>query len=153
MRRKRRCKLPGIFLGRQANSKKPSAMPGSRSACYGSKPYFAVAAWRTPGFTSRMRVTMTRSGGFAGIRSSTTIDSARLSPEKASELVALVHAAKVFELPAETPSTDKQRDRFQYEIVVEENGRTQSARFGEQAGSAELQSLLRWLGEAARNQR
>ncbi|MGE5072070.1 MAG: protealysin inhibitor emfourin, partial [Anaerolineae bacterium] len=48
-----------------------------------------------------MHIDFTRTGGFAGIRLSTSVDTSELPPEQAHELDHLVEDAAFFELPKE----------------------------------------------------
>ncbi len=90
-----------------------------------------------------MRVTLVRSGGFAGLRRTTAIDGAALGPADADALRALVDGARFFALPAAMPAP--QPDRFQYRLTVEEGGRSHTVVVDEAALGAELGALVRWL--------
>jgi hypothetical protein len=96
-----------------------------------------------------MHISLERSGGFAGIPLSVTVDTDTLTPEDAAQLQQLVEAAHFFELPKVFPATP-QPDRFQYQIFVEEPGRSRSVSVGETAVPPTLRPLINWLMEAAR---
>jgi hypothetical protein len=96
-----------------------------------------------------MHISLERSGGFAGIPLSVTVDTDTLTPEDAVQLQQLVEAAHFFELPKVFPATP-QPDRFQYQISVEESGRSRSVSVGETAVPPSLRPLINWLMEAAR---
>lgn len=95
-----------------------------------------------------MHVTLERSGGFAGITLNKTLDAGSLSADESSRLETLLEAARFFELPAFIPSKP-QPDRFQYRIVIEQDGKTHSVTLSEQALSRELKTLVEWLMKSA----
>ncbi|WP_199290366.1 protealysin inhibitor emfourin [Leptolyngbya sp. FACHB-36] len=98
---------------------------------------------------SRMQVSFERSGGFAGMLMTTTVDTASLPSEQSAQLRRLVDAADFFRLPATIPS-GAQPDRFQYQITVEEDGRRHSVTVGEAAMPGTMRPLVEWLMEAVR---
>lgn len=96
-----------------------------------------------------MRVSFERTGGFAGIPMTTTVDAATLPPAEASQLRTLVEAANFFALPPQLPSA-AQPDRFQYQITVEEGDRQHTVTFGEAAMPGTLRPLVERLMEQTR---
>ena len=97
-----------------------------------------------------MRISFERTGGFAGMRLTTTVDTATLPPEEANQLRQLVEAADFFHLPATITSPSPQPDRFQYRLTVEENGQQHTVRVSEAAAPDALRPLIEWLMDAAR---
>lgn len=95
-----------------------------------------------------MRVTLERSGGFAGITLNKTLDAGSLSADESHHLQALLAAARFFELPELIPS-EPQPDRFQYRIVIEQDGKAHGVTLSEQALSRELKTLVEWLMKSA----
>jgi hypothetical protein len=91
-----------------------------------------------------MQVKVERTGGFTGIPLTKTIDSATLSQQEATRLHQLMAAADFFKLPSTIPFTP-QPDRFQYQIIVEQEGKQHSVTVGETAVPAKLKPLLNWL--------
>ncbi|HEY6873219.1 MAG TPA: protealysin inhibitor emfourin [Geobacteraceae bacterium] len=100
-----------------------------------------------------MKITFEQSGGFAGLRFSTAIDTDVLTPEKAQDLIRLVEAADFFNLPARIVSIRPQPDRFQYKLTVREKGRQHTVAVSEEAMPVSLGPLVKWLAEAARQGR
>lgn len=100
-----------------------------------------------------MQVQWERTGGFAGMRMTATVDSESLSEEEARELRALVGQARFFELPEEIGGPAEGADRFIYILTVEMEGRRHSVRTSEATAPPELRSLIRWLTNAARKGR
>lgn len=101
-----------------------------------------------------LRVQWERTGGFAGMRMATTMDTRSLPDEKADELRALVEAAGFFELPETIDGPDTGgADRFRYTISVETDGQRHTVHTGEAAAPPALRSLIQWLTNDARKGR
>ncbi len=98
---------------------------------------------------SSMRVTFERSGGFAGLIVTTSVDTATLPATETEHLQQLVQSANFFGLPAEIPAA-AQPDRFQYEITVEDGNQHHTVRVGEASVPESLRPLLNWCMEKAR---
>ncbi len=65
-----------------------------------------------------MQITFERSGGFAGLITTTTVDTATLPASEANQLRLLVEAANFFQLPS-TIAPGSQPDRFQYQLTIQ----------------------------------
>ncbi len=93
-----------------------------------------------------MRISLERTGGFAGISKKTTVDTANLPAEEAKQLPLLLAAANFYNLPANITVPGNQPDRFQYTLTVEEdNGRQHAVRVNEAALPGTLRSLIEWV--------
>jgi hypothetical protein len=73
-----------------------------------------------------MKIYFERSGGFAGMLSSTTVDTQNLSSKEASEIKKLVEKAHFFELPSKlsqssSKTTKGAADYFVYKIIIQNN--------------------------------
>ena len=67
----------------------------------------------------QIKITVQRSGGFAGVRlPPTVVDSATLPPDQAEALNRAVDQVNFFALPAQAPSPPRGADRFQYRVTV-----------------------------------
>jgi len=97
-----------------------------------------------------LKINFEQSGGFAGLRFSKVIDSEELAPDKAQQLIQLVEAADFFNLPARIASPRPQPDRFQYKLIVMDQGKQHTVTVSEEAISVNLDPLVKWLAEAAR---
>jgi hypothetical protein len=89
-----------------------------------------------------MRVSVTRSGGFAGARQQAVADTAALSPRQAASLRKLVDEAALDRLPppVRTP------DAFLYEIVIDgDRGGTKRYRADDGSLSDEVRALIEWV--------
>lgn len=97
-----------------------------------------------------MRVTIQRTGGFTGIPMTKSIDSVAMSSDEANLLSQMVDAADFFQLPSVIPFTP-QPDRFQYQVIIEQEGKKHRVTCSETAIPPKLKSLLTWLMESARH--
>lgn len=97
-----------------------------------------------------IRVRFERTGGFAGLRTSATIDSDSLTPEDERDLDRMIEAAGFFELPGEITPPAHVRDQFVYRITVEKEGRRHTVVVDEAAAPATLRPLIGSLTSAAR---
>jgi hypothetical protein len=72
-----------------------------------------------------MKIYFERSGGFAGVLSSTTVDTQKLSSKEASEIKNLVEKVQFFELPPRlsqlSKTTKDAADYFVYKITIQNN--------------------------------
>ena len=99
-----------------------------------------------------MRIRYERSGGLANVPLEFELDSKQVSGNKARDLKQLIEKARVFDQPAKPPVARSVPDQHQYELTVEEGGRTHTIRTSDIAASPELLDLLDWLnGEAVAN--
>jgi hypothetical protein len=93
-----------------------------------------------------MKIHLERSGGFAGMTSSTTVDSKALAPNDANELQKLIHRPNLFERsasPAQQPKSNQSNsqypslstktktkkgaaDYFTYKITIQNGNKEQS---------------------------
>ncbi|ABA22557.1 conserved hypothetical protein [Trichormus variabilis ATCC 29413] len=106
-----------------------------------------------------MRVLLERTGGFTGISKKINIDTSQLPPQQAEELSRLVTAAGLFQLPTlqgdGVPPTvnyglnPTAGDRFQYQITLEDNGKTHTIIVNEAVLPHSLKMLIEWLNQAA----
>lgn len=99
-----------------------------------------------------MRVSIVRQGGFAGLTTATTLDSAALAADGEAELRRLVEGAGVFELP-EGRAAARQPDRFGYALTVEDGERRRTVRLAEEELPPAVRSLISWVERAPGRQR
>ena len=97
-----------------------------------------------------MKISLERSGGFAGIRRTHNVSTAEMPKDEAEQLTNLVHQSGFYELPSEIRSTGPGADQFQYQITVDSEQGTHSVQVDEGAISPQLQPLLDWLKNSAR---
>jgi hypothetical protein len=97
-----------------------------------------------------VKVSFERTGGFAGLRLRTTIDTNTLPPEQAAELQKLVDAAGFFTLPKKLTAKTPGGDRFQYTITVETQTQHHTVTIEEGAAPSSVRPLLNWLTTTAK---
>ncbi len=98
-----------------------------------------------------MKIQFERTGGFAGMRVETTIDTQSLPSQEASELQEMVDAAGFFDLPATIAAPTPGADQFQYKVTIEAGGRQHTIETGDAALPDALWPLLRRLTALARS--
>ncbi|ARV58619.1 hypothetical protein BZZ01_08195 [Nostocales cyanobacterium HT-58-2] len=92
-----------------------------------------------------MQVSLKRTGGFAGISRTKTVDTENIPKNEADQLRQLVEAADFFNLPENITAQTNQPDRFQYILSVEDEGKTHTVTVGETAMPGTLRPLIEWL--------
>lgn len=95
------------------------------------------------------RVRFERSGGVAGMRTVSTIDSESLPAEERKRLRSLIDRAGFFGLP-EGIISPPLPDQFRYTITVEIDGKTRTVRTTDTDAPEQLKPLIEWLNETAR---
>jgi hypothetical protein len=94
-----------------------------------------------------------RTGGFAGIRLATSVDTADLPADEARALEEKIQAARFFEQPGQIRSAGNQPDQFLYKITVEQGGKSHTVEVGESSMPEALRPLVEHLGNLARTRR
>jgi hypothetical protein len=99
-----------------------------------------------------MRVTFSRSGGFAGIRPpAVTLDTAALPRSAASRIEELTASADFFNLPQTLAAPNRQPDRMQFTVcIVRDDGREHTVTCDEEAAPGPFLELVRAVQKAAR---
>ena len=92
-----------------------------------------------------MRISIERSGGFAGMTMRTAIDEKDLEPDEAQKLRRLVEKANFFNLSKKIMARSPRPDRFQYELSLKESGRQHTVTMSEEAMPENLKPLVKWL--------
>jgi hypothetical protein len=92
-----------------------------------------------------MKVSIVRGGGFGGLVTVTTADTAALAPEDASTLRAKVEQAGLFDLPEHLSGPPRQPHPFAYALTVEDQGRSHTVRVSEEYVPEALGSLITWV--------
>jgi hypothetical protein len=100
-----------------------------------------------------MRIFFERSGGFAGLRLSTSVDTRSLDPAEAERLELEIEQADFFHLPARIHSASGGADRFEYHIAVEQGIRNHTVEFGETTLPGALRPLVEHLEQLVRTKR
>lgn len=96
-----------------------------------------------------MVIRFERSGGFAGIRLTATVDTEALPAKAADRVQKLIAEAGFYQLPANVGTSAGAADRFEYTVMVEAAGKQHVVTICEAAAEPELRRLLEWLTQAA----
>lgn len=94
-----------------------------------------------------MRVSLERTGGFAGISRKTTVDTANIPTNEAKQLPQLLEAADFFNLPENLTASPTQPDRFQYILTVEDGAKKHTITVSEAAMPGTLRPLIEWINQ------
>ncbi len=92
-----------------------------------------------------MHIDFTRSGGFAGMRLSCSLDTDQLPTDQASELNTLIGNASFFDLPEKILPDKPQPDRFEYRLNVDAGDKSHSIMVSDAAAPDSLRPLLNYL--------
>ena len=96
-----------------------------------------------------MRIGFERTGGFANIPLRAEIDSAQLPPDRMQELEKLIERARPFDQQSQPQNSAPVSDDFQYDVIIEDAGRTNTIHISDSAASDDLKLLFDFLGEEA----
>jgi hypothetical protein len=90
-----------------------------------------------------MRIDFKRSGGFAGLKMSKTIDTNNLNPDESKRAINLVESSGFFDLPTVISGTGE--DRYQYNLTIDWDGRKHGVQIDESAIPPKLMPLIEWI--------
>jgi len=96
----------------------------------------------------RIRVEVVRSGGFAGLRRTATLDTAELDGERAQQLRSLVDESQIDRLTSPPPGSGAP-DRYQYDVTVTRGNRRRSVVLHEADMPDAARRLVRWVLKGA----
>jgi hypothetical protein len=99
-----------------------------------------------------MRVTLSRSGGFAGVVSPpVTLDTSALPTGIARQIAQLVASAGFFDLPNRLAAPTRQPDRFQFTVrIVNDDDEEHTVTCDEEVAPEPFIELIRAVQKAAR---
>jgi Emfourin len=92
-----------------------------------------------------VKVTVERSGGFAGMKRRYQVDTGGLDEDAAARLRQAIEDPAFFDLPSQAGRGAPGADRFEYVVTVELPGRTHTVRASEGSQLDELVELVRDL--------
>jgi hypothetical protein len=101
-----------------------------------------------------MQISLQRSGGFTGVPTTTTIDTATLAPDAAEQLrqilASIDFSQALIDLTPDHPVSMNLPDRFRYHLTLEDtNGQSQTLSFDESTMPSTMQPLIDWLRQTA----
>lgn len=100
-----------------------------------------------------MRIHFVRTGGFAGLKLETDVDSDTLSPDEGRALEQEVTQSNFFRLPSQIKAAAGGVDRFEYAITVQDGSEVHTVEVGEAEVPDALQPLIQHLDRLARTRR
>ena len=89
-----------------------------------------------------MKIHLERSGGFAGMTNSTTVDTQALAPNDAKELQNLIQKSKLFERSGKSESKKGAADYFTYKITIQNGNKEQSMECNDVDIQADVKGLV-----------
>lgn len=92
-----------------------------------------------------MRLTLTLTGGVAGVRLRKVLDGAALAPREREHLERLLAEADFWSSPARLESRSPAPDRLRYRLAVEDGARRHEVLAAEEAMPEPLRALVRWV--------
>jgi hypothetical protein len=95
-----------------------------------------------------MRIFFERTGGFAGIKIKTSLDSSTLPPREARRLQRLLKQSGFFNLPPVLESGEPGADRFSYKVTIETEGRKHTVEAAEAAVPGTMRPFLDFLARS-----
>jgi emfourin len=93
-----------------------------------------------------VKIIFRQSGGFAGLIKGAELDAEALDPQQAAELKRLLDQ----EPAAESKAAGKERDLYEYEIALEEDGRKRTLHFNDSQVPDALRPLLKVLKQKSK---
>jgi hypothetical protein len=100
-----------------------------------------------------MHINFERTGGFAGLRLSITVESHSLEESEASLLAQEVEQSGFFSLPSRIGSEIGEVDRFEYHILIELDNQMHAVDVGESVLPDSLRPLVEHLERLLRTRR
>jgi hypothetical protein len=97
-----------------------------------------------------LRIDLVRSGGFAGLETTVSLDAATLPREEADELGRLVDRADLPRHPRPPGPPPSGADRFQYDLAIVRGDERRTASLTEADLTPELRKLVRRVLELGR---
>jgi hypothetical protein len=102
-----------------------------------------------------MKIHFERSGGFAGIGTTFTVDSNSLSFDEKDRLRNIIDNARFFDLPSETPLPRRGADYFKYKITIESDDpkKSHTIETNDMTMPSELRPLVNYLKDKTKSKR
>jgi hypothetical protein len=99
-----------------------------------------------------VKVRLSRSGGFTGVRRAVEVSDEELSPADAARLREAVARARAASLRSTVPAArPRGADQFSYELSVDDGAAPATLRFAEAHGGEELTALAELVEELGRS--
>lgn len=96
-----------------------------------------------------MKIYFERTGGFAGLRTSTSLDTDNLPPNESEQLHDICNNINFFNLPSKLESQSGAADLFRYKITIESKDGRHTVETTDISMTPELESLVSFLSDKA----
>src|SRR3954471_7672081 len=91
------------------------------------------------------RLTLERSGGFAGLTATDTVDTEQLDAKRREAYLTLLAGLDLTQLTRGSRERPGHADEFQYDLRLDLDGTRQQLRFGESTQTTELKKLVQMI--------
>lgn len=95
--------------------------------------------------TRRARLSLERSGGFAGLTTRYAVDTSRLDPKRQEEYLSLLAGLDLADVAGGSGARAGRADQFDYDLRLVLDGNQHRLRFGEASAPPELKTLVRMI--------
>ena len=99
----------------------------------------------------RARLTLGRSGGFAGLETTHAVDTDGLEPGRRADYLALLESLDLSKLAAAPTKRPAHPDQFSYDLRLDLDGTRRRLHFGDSTDVAGLKSLVQMITADSRN--
>jgi|SRR6478736_9266811 len=96
-----------------------------------------------------VKIYFERTGGFAGIRTSASLDTDRLPPNESEQLNNMCNNMNFFNLPSKSESKSGAADLFRYKITIESKDGKHTVETTDISMTPELENLVNFLSDKA----
>ncbi len=98
-----------------------------------------------------MMIYFERTGGFAGIRTSASVDTDTLPPNESAQLHDMCDNMNFFNLPSKSAPKSGAADLFHYKITIESKDGTHTVETTDMSMTPELEIFINFLSEKVLN--
>ena len=96
-----------------------------------------------------VKIYFERTGGFAGIRTSASLDTDKLPPNESEQIHNMCNDMNFFNLPSKSESKSGAADLFHYKITVESKDGKHTVEATDMSMTPELENLVSFLSDKA----
>ncbi|HEU5488363.1 MAG TPA: protealysin inhibitor emfourin [Candidatus Nitrosotalea sp.] len=96
-----------------------------------------------------MKIYFERTGGFAGIRTSASLDTDKLPPNESEQLNNMCNNMNFFNLPSKFESKSGAADLFRYKITIESKNGKHTVETTDMSMTPEFENLVNFLSDKA----
>lgn len=96
-----------------------------------------------------VKIYFERTGGFAGIRTSASLDTDKLPPNESEQLNNMCNNMNFFNLPSKSESKSGAADLFRYKITIESKDGKHTVETTDMSMTPEFENLVNFLSDKA----